>query len=669
MKGVSKLIRKDFIFGIVTLIIVFSVIPMNFGVGLATEISEEKHEDNEEYVFQRLDEKYFYDEYSHKLVAPSEVFATLHLEKRNYNSSKIMVSGSPIDPAWSMKCHDTHHTSRSPYGTANNSYFELWNYKFGNRVDTDPSIGNDGTVYIGGEDNDYNDYLYAINPNGTLKWRYKADDFLWNMCSSITEDGTIYFCAWDGYLHAVNPDGTRKWRFKTNDDIISDPTVGEDETVYFGTMWGTGGGGEIYAVNPDGTEKWCYKTDYHVTSDPAIGDDGAIYIGSGDGYLYAMNPNGTIKWRYKTGDWVRGPPSIAEDGTIYIGSYDDFLYALYPNGTLRWKTKIYYGSETNPSIGVDGTIYICSSDKLFAVNPDGSIKWQFNLGGSVMKSSSAICADGIIYTGIMIGNMNGGEIVAVNPDGTLRWRSRLSNRWIDSSPCIGEEGIVYIVSSNDGYSRLHAFGTGGMVESDANGPYYGFIDTPIYFLGYALYGYPPYSWHWDFGDGDTSDEQNPPHVYSSSGNYTVTLIVTDKFGDISEDSTYTWIQDGNEPPNEPSIDGPKEGKTATYYDFTFVSADPEGVPIWYFIEWREGQDTGWIGPYPSGKQIMLQYEWMETGKYTIKCKAKDPYDAESEWSEFEITIPRNKQMYFSMFNWFLKMFPFLERCHMTCFLP
>jgi len=574
---------------------------------------------------------------------------------------KDVGNSPPMDSPWPMKCHDTHHTGRSPYGTANNSYYELWNYKFDDWVDTDPSIGEDGTIYVGGSYQELNDYLYAINPDGTLKWRYKADDSLWHMCPSIDEDGTIYFGAWDGYLHAVNPDGTRKWRFKTNDNIVSDPIIGEDGTIYFGTMWGTGGGGEIYAVNPDGSEKWCYKTGGHIVSDPAIGDDGTIYIGSDDKFLYAMNPNGTVKWRFKTGDWVGAPPSIAEDGTIYISSYDDYLYALYPNGTLRWKTEKGYGSDNNPSIGSDGTIYVNRIGKLYAINPDGTKKWEFKLPGSVMMSSSAICADGIIYTGVEIGDRKGGEIVAVNPDGTLHWRKRLSNMWVDSSPCIGENGVIYIVSSNRSSGRLHAFGSGGIIEADANGPYYGLINEKVNFSGYALYGYKPYSWHWDFGDDHTSDEQNPSHVYDNPGNYTVTLTVTDKSGNKSEDITWAWIQDGNEPPDEPLIDGPKRGKIGTNYNFNFSSNDPEGVPVWYYIIWRAGQDTGWIGPYQSGKIITLQYQWAWTGKMTIRCKSKDPYDAESDWSEFEITIPRTRTSYYLWFEWLLERFPMLER--------
>ena len=38
------------------------------------------------------------------------------------------------------------------------------------------------------------------------------------------------------------------------------------------------------------------------------------------------------------------------------------------------------------------------------------------------------------------------------------------------------------------------------------------------------------SWNWDFGDGDSSNIQNPVHIYPNNGNYNITLIVTDTNG-------------------------------------------------------------------------------------------------------------------------------------------
>ena len=47
------------------------------------------------------------------------------------------------------------------------------------------------------------------------------------------------------------------------------------------------------------------------------------------------------------------------------------------------------------------------------------------------------------------------------------------------------------------------------------------------------------SWMWDFGDGNTSTQQNPSHTYSADGTYTVCLTVMDSCGTDSTCSTVT----------------------------------------------------------------------------------------------------------------------------------
>jgi uncharacterized membrane protein (UPF0182 family) len=42
------------------------------------------------------------------------------------------------------------------------------------------------------------------------------------------------------------------------------------------------------------------------------------------------------------------------------------------------------------------------------------------------------------------------------------------------------------------------------------------------------------TWSWDFGDGQTSDEQNPSHTYQTVGIYNVSLIVTGSGGSDTE---------------------------------------------------------------------------------------------------------------------------------------
>lgn len=55
----------------------------------------------------------------------------------------------------------------------------------------------------------------------------------------------------------------------------------------------------------------------------------------------------------------------------------------------------------------------------------------------------------------------------------------------------------------------------------------------------------PKSWEWYFGDGATSSQENPLHTYDSLGSYTVTLVVSNAFGEddlIRED--YIVVEEG-----------------------------------------------------------------------------------------------------------------------------
>ena len=47
----------------------------------------------------------------------------------------------------------------------------------------------------------------------------------------------------------------------------------------------------------------------------------------------------------------------------------------------------------------------------------------------------------------------------------------------------------------------------------------------------------PASWQWDFGDGNTSSQQNLTHTYNNNGTFTVKLVVTNNYGSDTEIKT------------------------------------------------------------------------------------------------------------------------------------
>jgi outer membrane protein assembly factor BamB len=459
--------------------------------------------------------------------------------KDNLSKEPVEPSNSPpMDSAWPMYCHDTQHTGRSPYSTADNLGIEKWRFRTNGWAVSSPVIDNQGIIYIGASE------LYAVYPNGTVKWIYDIDGWIEWCCPAIDENGTLYVgtvSSIASYLYAIHSNnGSLKWKYNTGDHIYSSPAIGEDGTIYFGCE-----DYNIYALYQNGTLRWKYKTGSFVQSSPAIGDDGTIYCGSHDGNLYALYPNnGTLKWKFPTGNWVHGSPTISSDGIIYFGSDSGYLYAIYQNnGTMKWMCNV--GSmRASPALDAEEILYFGVWEKLFyAIYPNGTIKWTFNPEQRIWGSSAAISADGSIYFGTCdLDNEGGLDIIVLNSDGTLKWRKEIGTLF--SSFAIDMDGNVYIGSSgiNDGF--LHAFGpqeyNNPPETPTINGPTNGIAGTSYDYTFLAIDNENnPISYFIDWDDGTTTgwtgdyasgEEITLSHSWNEKGTYSITCKALDTFG-------------------------------------------------------------------------------------------------------------------------------------------
>ena len=137
----------------------------------------------------------------------------------------------------------------------------LWTFKTGDRSWSTPAVAEDGTIYVGSDD----DHLYAVKSDGSLKWKLRLGDCdpkgfgpESSRCDvdggpTIGPDGTVYVGG-DG-IHAVWPDGTLRWKLATAEHVASTPALAADGTVYAGSE-----DDALYAVKPDGAVKWSIRT-------------------------------------------------------------------------------------------------------------------------------------------------------------------------------------------------------------------------------------------------------------------------------------------------------------------------------------------------------------------------------------------------------------------------
>lgn len=340
-----------------------------------------------------------------------------------------------------------------------------------------PAIGEDGTIYV----SSYNGKLYAINPDGSLKWVYAFTKHVEVLPLSPpvidTHDfwlrsETIYIASGSSgdpnTLWALNADGTLKWSHVTNDYsgsmsiVVSPPVIGKDGIIYVSFT-----GNKLYAIKPDGTLKWTYAT-LEYSNSPALGSDGSIYISSWSAEqqvdmrrwrIDALNPDGTTKWIYSPSEPVAiEAPAVGAGVTIYVGGAvmgtenEDLgkLYAINSDGTLRWSLETDSAIITAPVIASNGNMYVGSHKNLYSFSPNGQLLWNFTTNECF--SSPAIGEDGTLYAGSF-----DGKLYAINANGNVKWSYGIGEEIpfkAVRSPAIGIDGTIYVAAG----SKLYAIG-------------------------------------------------------------------------------------------------------------------------------------------------------------------------------------------------------------------
>ncbi|KAA0002212.1 MAG: hypothetical protein FE046_00255 [Thermoplasmata archaeon] len=125
-------------------------------------------------------------------------------------------------------------------------------------------------------------------------------------------------------------------------------------------------------------------------------------------------------------------------------------------------------------------------------------------------------------------------------------------------------------------------------------------------------------------------------VYNIVGTYNYTIYAKDNFGNAVKSAVYHFtITSANSPPNTPSQpSGPTSGVTGVSYTYSSATTDPNGDNVYYFFDWGDSSNSGWVGPYSSGFTGSASHAWSSAGTYYVKVKAKDTNNAESGWSNY-----------------------------------
>ena len=133
------------------------------------------------------------------------------------------------------------------------------------------------------------------------------------------------------------------------------------------------------------------------------------------------------------------------------------------------------------------------------------------------------------------------------------------------------------------------------------------------------------SWSWSFGDGGTSTQQHPTHVYTTPGSYTVTLTVSGPGGADSETKT-NYITVGYAAPIAAFTAAPLSGTPPLTVTFTDQSTGP--ITTW---DWSFGD-----GGVSGARHPAHIYE--TAGTYTVTLTVTGPGGSDTEIKPGYITV-------------------------------
>ena len=299
----------------------------------------------------------------------------------------------------------------------------------------------------------------------------------------------------------------------TNDELSSLVAFGGQN---IGLMWSnqtSSGTGYRFAVHRDGQPDTTWEPSAQARSGAESADDhinlkadssGRVYAAIKTSLNSASDPLTEVLVRGTDGSWSRAVAgTVAECPNrpmVLIDEEHDVLHLLQtgPSPTA-------FSCTTS-----GGTIYEKTA-------PLGALSFPAGRGTPIIQDGDSAAVHDVSSTKQIISAATGLAALAVNTSTSFYWHA-----YVDLGPPPQPTAPVasFVADVTSGRAPLEVKFT----DTSTGGPT---------------------SWSWDFGDGATSTAQNPTHVYSTPGTYTVSLTAANSAGSDTETRAgYITVQPG-----------------------------------------------------------------------------------------------------------------------------
>ena len=228
--------------------------------------------------------------------------------------------------------------------------------------------------------------------------------------------------------------------------------------------------------------------------------------------------------------------------------------------------RVFTGGRINAANALTNTL-TCDPSRLRFIVLSPSIQFgALKDSQNIIRAFVATCGGPINNATVTVDFSNGDSSLALHDDGIYpdlaAGDGLYSGLWVPKA--LGEI-TLNMNTSVPGYGTVSNNISGAVAELTANysaEPTSGQSSLTVHFTDLSTGNPGIQSWHWNFGDGGTSAEQNPSHTYYRSGSFTVSLTITYKTLNITKTIT-GYITVSESPPPEINSITPVDGWMAT----------------------------------------------------------------------------------------------------------
>ena len=220
--------------------------------------------------------------------------------------------------------------------------------------------------------------------SGFLEWEFTAADDRF-VGAALNVNGSVFAPNADGYLYALNQEGDLQWRFKSNGPNWTKPAA--NDLIYLASM-----DHFLYALKPeydpndlvmdeDGSRTlvpepvWSIDLGAAVTADPLLAEE-MIFVATVEGNIFAIDASeGIVLWSFNDGEnlaAVWGKP-VYLGGNVYFGDVEGKLYCLdSESGEMVWPS--FYDAGAGLVAGgvsaENGVLFANEDGRVFIIDED-----------------------------------------------------------------------------------------------------------------------------------------------------------------------------------------------------------------------------------------------------------------------------------------------------------